>query len=295
MLLRRVASFAGEEKKRLQQELIAREGELKRAELDQSHSSSELQRQLSLVSAGFISPTQIDNVRLRHESARVQRDIAQAHVQRAQNNLSGLVQQGFMGERAGGVDVSYTQQKLDEVRLRISELQAWAMRVGATGAHMAGADASVRTAVAVLRTPGEGLLMGPFVAEGAVLATGELIAHYVQCQRGFVDLTVPVMDLKDYRQGGTLMFRVADEWHFYQGRVMQIFPQYASAQKLPLAVESSTPERDQMARVWVQPDEPFLARMRLESNCMMGQKVHAQLPRRHSLVPAWTSFLADVF
>ena len=287
VLLRRLASFGEEEKKRLQQELLAREGELKRAELDLANNGRELQRQLSLVSAGFISPTQLDTFNLRHESAQAQRDIAVANTQRARNNLNGLVQKGFMGERAGGVDVSYTQQKIDELRLRIAELQAWATRVGA--------NAAAGDAVATLRTPGDGLLMGPFVTEGAVLATGDLIAHYVQCQRAFVDLAVPVMDLKDYRQGGTVSFRVAGEWNFYQGQVAQIFPLYQTAQKIALAVQPGLGELSQMARVWVQPDAPFLERMRRESNCMMGQKVHAQLPNRGGWVPPWASFLADVF
>lgn len=287
LLLRRVASFAGEEKKRLEQELLAREGELKRAELDLANGERELQRQLSLVSAGFISPTQLDSFKLRQESALVQREIAQANAQRARNNLNGLVQKGFMGERTGGVDVSYTQQKLDDLRLRSAELQAWATRVGAGQAPS--------DAVASLRTPGNGLLMGPFVTDGAVLASGELIAHYVLCKRAFVDLAVAVMDLKDYRQGATVSFRVAGEWNFYQGQVVQIFPLYQTAQKMALAVQPSQGELQQMARVWVQPDEAFLKRMQAESNCMMGQKLHAQLPHRGGWVPPWASFLADVF
>ncbi len=287
MLVRREASFAGEEKKRLQQELMAREGEVKRAELDVANGERELQRQLSLVSAGFISHTQLDSFRLRHESAQAQSDIAQAHALRARNNLNGLVEKGFMGERAGGVDVSYTQQKIDELRLRSAELQAWATRVGAGQAP--------RDAVATLRTPGNGLLMGPFVTEGAVLASGDLIAHYVLCQRAFVDLAVAVMDLKDYRQGADVSFRVAGEWNFYQGQVVQIFPLYQTAQKMALAVQPSQVELNQMARVWVQPDAAFLKRMQGESNCMMGHKLHAQLPHRSSWLPPWTSFLADVF
>ena len=103
------------------------------------------------------------------------------------------------------------------------------------------------------------------------------------------------MDLKDYRQGGTLSFRVAGEWQFYQGQVTQIFPLYQTAQKMALAVQADHPDLQQMARVWIQPDTVFLERMRRESNCMMGQKVHAQLPSRNGWLPGWTSFLADVF
>ncbi len=287
VLQRRVTRFLGEEKKRLEQELIAREGEFKRSELDLAAQDRELERQLGLVSAGFISPAQIDTFKLRNASAQVQREIARANVQRARSNLNGLVQQGFMGERSGGVDVSYTQQKLDEVRLRIAEMKAWASRVGS--------GKPAEPAVASLQTPGQGLLMGPFVTEGMFLAPGELIAHYVLCQRAFLDLAVPVMDLKDYRQGGTMSFRIAGEWQFYQGQVTQIFPLYQTAQKMALAVQTDQGELQQMARVWIQPDNVFLERMRRESNCMMGQKVHAQLPSRSGWLPSWTSFLADVF
>jgi hypothetical protein len=166
-------------------------------------------------------------------------------------------------------------------------MQAWASRVGS--------GKPLGPAVASLQTPGQGLLMGPFVTEGMFLAPGELIAHYVLCQRAFLDLAVPVMDLKDYRQGGTLSFRIAGEWQFYQGQVTQIFPLYQTAQKMALAVRTDHADLQQMARVWIQPDTVFLERMRRESNCMMGQKVHAQLPSRQGWLPAWTSFLADVF
>lgn len=286
VLQQRLASFLAEEKKRLQQELAVRDSELRRAELDLASDHRDLQRQLSLVSAGFISPTQIDSARLRHESAQVQREIAQAQVQRARSNIDALVNKGFMGERAGGVDVSYTQQKLDDVRLRIGELQAWATRVGGL---------QTAPSVTTLRTSGPGLLMGPFVAEGAFIAAGDLLAHQVQCDRAFIDLAVPVMDLQDYRQGGKLSFRVAGEWNFYQGQVVQIFPLHQAAQHLPLAVKPEGADLQQMARVWVQPEPVFLERMRRESNCMMGQRVHAQLPGRASGVPSWMSFLADVF
>ncbi len=291
LLQRRLSSFLAEEKKRLEQELAAREGELRRAELDQASGTRELQRQQSLVSAGFISANQLDNATLRQESAGAARDIARAHVQRARSNLEALTRQGFIGERAGGSDVTYTQQKLDEVRLRIAELRSWASRLGAAQAAGALADTTA------LRTPGRGLLMGPYVTEGAFLGAGDLAAHYVLCERAFVDLAVPVMDLHDYRQGGSLSFRVAGEWQFYQGQVQQIFPMHASAQKMPLAVQPDQNEQAlaRMARVWVRPDDAFMQRMRQESNCMMGQKLHAQLPGQAGGVPRWLSFLADVF
>ena len=290
LLQQRLSSFLAEEKKRLEQELAAREGELKRAELDLASGSRELQRQSGLVSAGFISANQLDSVTLKQESAAVARDIARANVARARSNLAALRDKGFIGERAGGSDVSYTQQKLDELRLRTAELRAWAKRLSPSAATGA-------PELTALRTPGRGLLMGPYVAEGAFLGAGDLAAHYVLCERAFVDLAVPVMDLQDWRQGGKVSFRVAGEWNFYEGQVQQIFPMYVSAQRLALAVqpEQSNTALSTMARVWVQPDPAFLARMRTESNCMMGQKVHAQLPSQGGWMPRWMTFLADVF
>lgn len=285
-LSRRLASFVAEERKRLLQEVAAREGELQRAELDLAQEARELQRQQHLVAAGFISAAQADTAGLRQQSAQVQREIAQAHVRRARNNLDALVSQGFMGERAGGVDVSYTQQKLDEVRLRIAELQAWSQRLG-------GIDGD--PAQASIRTPGPGLLMGAYVTEGAFVAPGDLLGHYVLCDKAFVDLAVPVSDLQDYRLSGALSFRVAGEWQFYQGQILQVFALAQSAPQRALAVQPHAAELAGMARVWVRPDAPFLERMRRESNCMMGQKLHAQLPSRSRWLPAWTSFLADVF
>ena len=151
------------------------------------------------------------------------------------------------------------------------------------------------TRLAGVRTPGQGLLMGPFVTEGAFLAPGDLIAHYVLCSQSFVDLSVPVSDLKDYRVGEPIAFRVAGEWNFYGGKISRIYPVHGSSPKQSLALTSDSRDLEGSARIWVKPDAAFAARIKRESNCMTGQKVHAQLPRGSEWVMRSASFLADVF
>jgi multidrug resistance efflux pump len=288
MLQKRAASFIGDEKQRLQLELVARQGDLRRADLDMTSESRELSRQQDLSARGFISVAQVDTARLRSESTKVAREIATANASRAQNNLAALMLNGFVGERSGSNDVSATQQKLDEVRLRISELEFWSSSLQPVGESGASPLAGVRT-------PGQGLLMGPFVTEGAFLAPGDLIAHYVLCTQSFVDLSVPLNDLKDYRVGEPITFRVAGEWNFYSGKISRIYPVYGSSPKLALAVKSDSRDLEGNARVWVQPDAAFLARIKRESNCMTGQKLHAQLARGSEWMMRSASFLADVF
>jgi len=288
MLSTRASSFVKDEKKRLQIELLVREGELKRVALELAKEERELGRQISLLERGFISPAQLDATRSRSESAQVQRDIAKAHIARAQANLSAMTTNGFLGDRAGGADVSYTQQKLDEIRLRISQLEFW------TGSMKAGPASEVLPR-ATVQTPGMGMLLGPFVTAGAFLAPGDLIAHYVMCQQSFVDLRVPVADLKDYQIGESVSFRVAGEWDFYKGQISQIHPLYLAHQNNALAVKSDDKDMTGLARVWVRPEASFAKRINREPNCMMGQQVHAQLPHGANWLQRSTSFLADVF
>ncbi len=290
MLAIRADSFVQDEKSRLQLELAARQGELARAELDAVAGERDVARQVALMDKGFISAAQLKDVKLRQARLLVQRDIATANVTHAQGNLKALVKSGFMGERAGGADVSYTQQKLDEVRLRIDELAAWT--AGPTAVNAAPGAGST---AAVIRTPGQGLLIGPVVTEGAFLASGDLIANYVLCNQAFIDLSVAVSDLKDYRIGQPVNFRVAGEWSFYEGTITQVHPLQVSGPKAAMAVKSDGAERIGLARVWVQPSAGFAQRIRSEPNCMMGQKVHAQLPSGASWIKRSTSFLADVF
>ena len=288
MLKKRASSFIDDEKQRLQLELVARQGDLRRANLDLASGSRELTRQQDLTERGFISSAQLDLAKLRNESTQVARDIATANASRANNNLRALTQNGFVGERAGSTDVSATQQKLDEVRLRISELEFWTSSLQPAGRVG-------EQPLAGVRTPGQGLLMGPFVTEGAFLAPGDLIAHYVLCSQSFVDLSVPVSDLKDYRVGEPIAFRVAGEWNFYSGKISRIYPVFDSSPKLSLAVNAGSRDLDSSARVWVEPDAAFASRIKRESNCMTGQKVHAQLPRGSEWMMRSASFLADVF
>ena len=288
MLSTRASSFVQDEKKRLQIELLIREGELKRVALEVANEERELGRQSSLLERGFISTAQLDATRNRSDSARVQSDIARANIARAQANLSALTKNGFLGERAGGADVSYTQQKLDEIRLRISQLEFW------TGSMKAG-PASEALPRATIQSPGMGMLLGPFVTAGAFLAPGDLIAHYVMCAQSFVDLRVPVTDLKDYQIGETVSFRVAGEWDFYKGQISQIHPVYLAHQKNALAIKSDDIDLTGIARVWVRPEAVFAKRINREPNCMMGQQVHAQLPHGANWFRRSTSFLADVF
>jgi len=288
MLKTRAANFVRDEKNRLQIELLIRQGDLKRADLELTSDERELGRQTSLLQRGFISAAQLDATQIRHETKQVQRDIAQANIARAQANLSALAQNGFLGDRAGVSDVSYTQQKLDEIRLRISQLEFW------TRSMQASDDRSSPDPAAV-HSPGMGMLLGPFVTAGAFLAPGDLIAHYVMCQQSFVDLRVPVTDLKDYQIGESVSFRVAGEWDFYTGHISQIHPVYLAHQKTSLAVKSDDLDTAGVARVWVKPEPAFAQRINREPNCMMGQKVHAQLPHGANWFRRSTSFLADVF
>jgi hypothetical protein len=288
LLSTRAGNFVQDEKKRLQIELLVREGELKRVALELASEERELGRQTSLLERGFISAAQLEATRNRNDSTQVQRDIAKANIARAQANLSAMTKNGFLGERAGGADVSYTQQKLDEIRLRISQLEFW------TGSMKAG-HASEPLPHASIQTPGMGMLLGPFVTAGAFLAPGDLIAHYVMCGQSFVDLRVPVTDLKDYQIGESVSFRVAGEWDFYKGQISQIHPVYLTHQKNTLAVKSDDIDLAGIARVWVRPEAAFSQRIHREPNCMMGQKVHAQLPHGANWFRRSTSFLADVF
>jgi hypothetical protein len=65
MLTKRAGSFVADEKQRLQLELVARQGDLRRADLDLASDSRELTRQQELTERGFISPAQLDIVKLR--------------------------------------------------------------------------------------------------------------------------------------------------------------------------------------------------------------------------------------
>jgi multidrug resistance efflux pump len=286
MLHKRATNFVQDEKKRLQIELLIRQGDLQGVELELASEERELGRQASLLERGFISAAQLDTTQIRRQSKQVQRDIAHANIARAQANLNALAQNGTLGERAGGADVSNTQQKLDEIRLRISQLEFWSGSMKGTRA------APERAGV---QTPGMGLLLGPFVTAGAFLAPGDLIAHYVMCEQSFVDLRVPVTDLKDYQIGESVSFRVAGEWDFYKGQISQIHPVYLSHQKTALAVKSDEIDMTGIARVWLRPEAAFAKRINREPNCMMGQQVHAQLPHGANWWRRSTSFLADVF
>lgn len=294
ILALRAQRFIHEEKTRLQLELVTRERELQRAELDVAASEREVKRQRSLTEQGFISPAQLDDATLRHARNQAQRDIAGANVTRAQANLKALVKNGFLGEQSGGTDVSYTQQRLDEVRLRISELDSWPLGARAATAG-AGAGEDAARPPAAIRTPGQGLLMGPFVTEGAFLAAGDLIAHYVLCRQAFVDMSVRIADLKDYRIGEPVQFRVAGEWDFHEGTITQVHPLPVSGSKNAVAVRTDAAERLGLAHIRVQPNAHFADRIRQEPNCMVGHKVHAQRPSGSGWIKRSLSFLADVF
>ncbi len=288
LLAKRLQRFIAQERDRLQLEMHAREGDLRRAELDLAADTRELQRQMKLVESGFISAAQIDVLRLRNDSAQVNRDIARANLARVRANLKSLGEGGFLSERSGGADVSYTQQKLDEVRLRIEELRAWAVRLKPQEGDMG--------SVVEVTTPGQGLLMGPAVTEGAFVAPGDTVAQFVLCRQSFIDLNVPVMELGNYRVGEPVQFRVSGEWQFYQGQIAQVFPMHSVTERLALAVQpNSTRDVAGSARVWVSPDPAFAQRITQTSNCMIGQRVHARLPRQEGWLSRWGSFLADVF
>jgi multidrug resistance efflux pump len=197
-----------------------------------------LARKQQLVAAGFGTQADLDAARADHEvsartlDAQAQR-LATLHTQRAGVTRGVTVESGHIG-------FTYAQQRLDEVAMRLTDLNRAIVglraEAGAAEARLTAEEQrALQQASADLPAPTGGLVWRVLAQDGERVGAGETVAEVMDCQSAFVLAAVPASRAGEVQLGGIARFRLAGESRERSGRVQAVLAEGSAAGERNLA------------------------------------------------------------
>jgi len=242
-----------------------------------------LRRQESLRQQGFVSPQYVDSTQSAVQTNAARMAAAQARYARMEVEREALQQQVFLGN--GRNDVPYTQQRLDEVTILISDLQMrmgeQKRRVAAIAQQMAvERDRLALNRQAAISSPLNGLIWKKFFANGSEVVIGAELVQVIDCKGLFLDVEVTEDSLDSMAAGTSVRyrFRGSQEWH--NGQVVAKAGSGNTLQDRTLAAVLQVAKG--AARVVVSIDPRDLEASQ-DNLCHVGRQVEVSMPR------AWTT------
>jgi multidrug resistance efflux pump len=161
------------------------------ANLDRAR--SEIQRAKQLVSGGSASKVRLEDAVMAEQTARSQVDMFEASIKRIDVDLASAQSGVMMGEGYG--DAPYSQQRLDEIKIRIFELK---VEYGDAVKRMEELEQSLtqeddrlsKLRDVIVRAPSHGLIWNVRVTEGSEISRNDALADVVDCNHSFVEATI---------------------------------------------------------------------------------------------------------
>jgi multidrug resistance efflux pump len=184
-----------------------------------------LTRKTSLGKTGFTSLAEL-------ETAQSEFEIASRRVSAQQGRLDSLhaqalaLDQGVVSE-PGSNDVTYSQQRADEITIRLSELgRARSLAeadIEETTARLQSEELHVaRMRNAPLVAPESGIIWKIDASDGEQLSTGDTVAHIVDCGQTFIIASMPQDRFPDIAVGSKAEYRLSGDSVKGYGRVVSV-------------------------------------------------------------------------
>ena len=198
----------------------------------------DLARRSTLIASGFVAAAEIE--RLTADLAAAERGIAAQAQRLAANRVeAGAAQAGILSE-PGANDVAYSAQRMDEVDLRLAELDRTlaitAAEADATDRRLHAADRrDMLMRGAVLTAPAAGMVWKQRAANGERLAAGDVASELVDCTSAFLLVAIPQDRFSDIALGMTARYRLSGERAERTGRVLSVSGQASLAADRNLA------------------------------------------------------------
>jgi multidrug resistance efflux pump len=155
-------------------------------------------------------------------------ELAGSDTQRAAAEAAEAAEQtGVLVEANSGNDVTYSEQRADEVRLRLAELDRAIAAAEAEATETAGRLAVERQAYdqrheADLRTPSAGMIWRLGAGPGERVAPGDLLAQTVDCATAYLAVDVPQNRVTDIDLSAPVRFRLSGEQQDRDGTITAI-------------------------------------------------------------------------
>ena len=221
-LQKRVAVHRTHEFLRLEEQLAQAQSEKKAQESLIREQKLIAQRNELLVKDNFISPAQNEAAQYALEVTQSRLDIFKARIRLLETEKQAVQSFVYLGE--GRNDVPYTQQRLDDVRLQITEVAARLRENEQRSADVQLQINKERESMAVSRevrihSPNKGVLWRKFGNNGTEVVIGTDLAHVITCDNLFLDVAVPESSLDSFEMGKAVQYRLIGSTQWLTGQI----------------------------------------------------------------------------
>jgi multidrug resistance efflux pump len=278
-LQNRVAVHRTHEFLRLEEQLAQAKSEKKAQESLIREQQLLAQRNALLVKENFISPAQNEAAQYALEVTQSRLDIFQARIRLLETEKQAVTRFVYLGE--GRNDVPYTQQRLDDVRLQITEVTARLRENEQRSSDVQLQINKERDSMAVsrdviLNAPNKGVLWRKFGSNGTEVVIGTDLAHVITCDNLFLDVAVPESSLESFEIGKPVQYRLIGSTAWLTGQIHAVTGSGNNLQDTTLVAQLQREKKD--ARIFVKINAADLNKPQ-ENLCFAGRKVDVKVPR----------------
>ena len=278
-LQKRVLVHRTHEFLRLEEQLAQAQSEKKAQESLIREQQLLAQRQALLVKENFISPAQNEAAQYALEVTQSRLDIFKARIRLLETEKQAVQSFVYLGE--GRNDVPYTQQRLDDVRLQITEVSARLRENERRSADVQMQISQERESMAVSRevrmqSPSTGVLWRKFGNNGTEVVIGTDLAHVITCDNLFLDVAVPESSLESFQIGKPVQYRLIGSTPWRTGHIHAVTGSGNNLQDTTLVAQLQREKKD--ARIFVKINAADLDKPQ-ENLCFAGRKVDVKVPR----------------
>jgi multidrug resistance efflux pump len=284
-LQNRVSVHRNHEFLRLEEQLAQAKAEKKAQESLIREQQLLAQRNALLLKENFISQAQSEAAHYALEVTQSRLDIFQARIRLLETEKQAIQRFVYLGE--GRNDVPYTQQRLDDVRLQITEVAARLRENEQRSADIQWQISKERDNMAVsrevlLQSPSKGVLWRKFGSNGTEVLIGTDLAHVITCENLFLDVAVPESSLESFQIGQPVQYRLIGTTQWLTGHIQAVTGSGNNLQDVTLVAQLQREKKD--ARIFVKIESSDLNKPQ-ENLCFAGRKVDVKVPRewRHSV------------
>jgi|GEM_PF-3312399 len=171
---------------------------------------------------GSIALTTLDDAVLASQQSRFEVERLTASLKRLNVELTAAKKGVLLGE--GYSDAPYSQQRIDEISVRLIELHAEQQNLKNTRQEIAGRlgeeqqrEDNIR--MQVMNSPINGTVWNLYIASGAVVAHDTRLADVVDCNRGFVEALIPESRYDDIQIGEKVQVKLLGNSHKIAGTI----------------------------------------------------------------------------
>ena len=230
-----------------------------------------LDRSTSLAERGFASTADLDRAKANFGSLFSQAAAQNGRLDSLEAQLAAI-KNGIVTE-PGSTDVAYSQQREDEIAIRLQDLmqqrQFILSDIDETATRLADEEAQVaKLRTAITLAPTSGLIWKVSASPGERINDGEPIAEVVDCATAFIIADVPQTRVPDIQVGSKAEFLISGETAQRYGHVVSVTSDATGGDHNLAAIPFE--ERGATATVRIQIDG--------DKGCLVGRRARIVLP-----------------